>query len=171
MLQKLDKSGIKWCLSSNFSLPAKFRLIQTRIFTPIRAHRDCSITFYITLCKANWSNGMIQSCPTVIPWICVWCNFICGTFYIFLSYHRRQWKKQRWKTVQCYGRYHSVYLIPLKQFCLERSDPSKDAKIAFRGSSLSKCVWKTYSHSSSYLFIVANLTPTVSSVVQCIVFD
>ena len=34
MLQKLDKFGVKWCLSSYFSLPAKFQLIQSGIFAP-----------------------------------------------------------------------------------------------------------------------------------------
>ena len=42
MLQKLDKSGIKVCLSSYFSLPAKFQHIQSGIFAPIRAHRGGS---------------------------------------------------------------------------------------------------------------------------------
>ena len=63
------------------------------------------------------------------------CEFACdvnksqvSTFYIFLSYRRRQWKKQWLKTVQRYGKYHHVYLIPLKQFCLECSVQSKVQK-------------------------------------------
>ena len=44
MLHKLDKSGIKWCLSSYFSLSAKLQLIQSEIFAPIRAHWGCSTT-------------------------------------------------------------------------------------------------------------------------------
>ena len=84
-------------------------------------------------------------------------------FIYFLSYRRRQWKKQRWKTIQRYGKYHCVYLIPLKQFCLELH-PFKGAKIAFCGSSLSKRLWKMYSLSRSYLFIVANLQPNLSSI-------
>ena len=61
-----------------------------------------------------------------------------------LTYRRRQWKKQWWKTVQHYGKYHSVYLIPLKQLP-GTQPPIKGAKIAFCGPSLSKCFWKTYS--------------------------
>ena len=48
-----------------------------------------------------------------------------STFDILLSYRRRQWKYQQWNTVQRYGKYHRVYLIPLKQFSLERSDRLK----------------------------------------------
>ena len=44
MLQKSDKSGIKQCLSFYFSLPAKFQLIQSGIFAPIRAQRGGSTT-------------------------------------------------------------------------------------------------------------------------------
>ena len=44
MLQKLDKSGVKWCLSSYFSLPAKFQLVQSGIFGPMRVHRGGSTT-------------------------------------------------------------------------------------------------------------------------------
>ena len=46
MLQELDKTGVKWCLSSNFSFPAKFQLIQSGIFGPIRAHRGGSTTLW-----------------------------------------------------------------------------------------------------------------------------
>ena len=47
ILQKLDKSGVKWCLSSYFSVPAKFQLIQSGVFAPIRAHRGGSTALNI----------------------------------------------------------------------------------------------------------------------------
>ena len=42
--------------------------------------------------------------------------------------------------------------------------PIKGAKVTFRGSSLSKYLWKKYSLSRSYLFIVVNLKRNVSGV-------
>ena len=71
------------------------------------------------------SNGMIHVQPSFREFACDVNKSQVSTFYIFLSYHRRQRKKQWWKTVRHYGNYHHVYLIPLKQFCLECSDRSK----------------------------------------------
>ena len=51
MLQKFEKSGIKWCLSSHFSLPAKFQLIQSGIFAPIIAHRGGAIALIFARSK------------------------------------------------------------------------------------------------------------------------
>ena len=66
MVHKLDKFGIKLCLSLYFSLPAKFKLVQSRIFAPIRAHWGGSTT----LIKVK-QNGTSKK---LLYW--------CGTYYL-----------------------------------------------------------------------------------------
>ena len=82
-----------------------------------------------------------------------------STFYIFLSYRRRQWKNcsALWKVPLC-------IFDSLETVLSGTQLPIKGAKIAFHRSSLPKCLWKTYSLSRSHLFIVENLTPNVSSI-------
>ena len=60
MLQKLDKPGIKWSLLPYFCLPAKFQLIQSGIFTPVRAHRGGSTTLIMSTQQQTNSETLEQ---------------------------------------------------------------------------------------------------------------
>ena len=64
MLQKLDKSGIKWCISSYFSLPAIFQLVQSGIFAPISAHRGGSTTLVLI-----WHDDNSTTSYPPSPWL------------------------------------------------------------------------------------------------------
>ena len=76
MKQVLNKFRIKWCMSSYFSLPAKLLLIQSGIFTPIRAPPERFDNIVNIWIKIHCSNKNIISAKTRSLWEWIFVLFL-----------------------------------------------------------------------------------------------